>query len=400
MYKKDFPIFSTHPDLVYLDSASSAQKPWVVIDGMSQFFSSSYANIHRGAYDLSVDASDLYDRSKSIIARHLGVTSHEITYTYNATYAFNLIARLLIENQILVPGDHVLLSLVEHHANIVPWQILARDHGIIIDWVWVHDDGTIDYSDIESQIAQAKVVSLTWASNVTGEILDIARVRTMIDALISPPLLIIDGSQRFPHMDTDMSTLGIDIFVATGHKVMADTGIGFFAMRKSLLQSLSPVFSGGGAINEVRTDGFDPAGLPWRHEPGTPHIAGAVSILSALEYIEYIWGLAPIETYERTLVEYALTRIVSLPSSIRLIGSRSPEGRLWVFSFSFATHHPNDIGEYMADRHIAVRAGRHCTDPLHTRLGIGGTLRMSLYLYNTIEDIDRFFDTLEEAVAV
>jgi cysteine desulfurase / selenocysteine lyase len=200
-------------------------------------------------------------------------------------------------------------------------------------------------------------------------------------------------------MDTDMSTLGIDIFVATGHKVMADTGIGFFAMRKSLLQSLSPVFSGGGAINEVRTDGFDPAGLPWRHEPGTPHIAGAVSILSALEYIERIWGFAPIEKYERTLVEYALARIANLPPSIRLIGSSSLEDRLWVFSFSFATYHPNDIGEYMADRHIAVRAGHHCTDPLHTRLDIWGTLRMSLYLYNTREDIDRFFNILEEVVS-
>ena len=425
MFRHDFPIFTTHPSLVYLDSASSAHKPQNVIDALSHFFANDYANIHRWAYDLSMESSRLYDRSKSAVATKLGASPAEIVFTYNATYAFNLIAQSLVKSGFLVKWDTVLLSKVEHHANIVPWQIIAAEYGILIDWIELHPDGTLDYDSLEQKLPNAKVLSITGASNVTGEILDINRVKKIFDGLDTPfvkggrgdlvskensqslcdssfakeltrPLFILDGSQRFPHMETDVLQYGIDFFVATGHKVMSDTGIGFYYGRKELLQKMDPAFCGGGAINSVTTDGYEPAGLPFRHEPGTPHIAGAVSLLAALDYIDSIGGFSVVEQYEKELTEYALELFTTFPPSIRLLGSQSSENRLGVFSFVFDAHHPHDIAELLADAGICVRAGHHCTDVFHTALGIWGSLRASLYLYNTREDVDKLVDKLRE----
>ncbi len=401
MYKKDFPIFTTHPELVYLDSASSAQKPRNVIEGMKEFMESDYANIHRGAYDLSMSASNLYDQAKEAVARCLWpVSPHEIVFTHNATYAFNLIARSLIKTGILTKWDRILLSKVEHHANIVPWQIIAEEYGVIIDWVDTHEDGTLDYKSLETKIPWIKVLAITGASNVTGEILDLAKIRNIIDSLSGweKPLLIIDGSQRFPHMMTDVRKYGIDIFVATGHKAMSDTGIGFFYARKDLLRRMIPSFCGGSAINSVNLEWYEPAGLPFRHEPGTPHIIWAVSLLRAIEYIESIWGFEAVEKYEQELISYALELFKTLPVWINLLGSKNPEHRLGVFSFTFDNKHPHDIAEILADNNICVRAGHHCTEPLHTTLGIGGSLRASFYIYTTKEDVEKFVKVLTQAL--
>jgi cysteine desulfurase / selenocysteine lyase len=429
MFRSDFPIFTTHPDLVYLDSASSAQKPQAVIDAISRYFVTDYANIHRWAYDLSMESSLLYDRAKSAVAKKLNAAPAEIVFTYNATYAFNLISRWLVKSGFLQKWDIVLLSKVEHHANIVPWQIIAAEYGIIIDWIDIHPDGTLDYDSLESKLPHAKLLSITGASNVTGEVLDLERVKRMFDSLNTPfvkggrgdfvsgknphprlerdssfanelarPLFILDGSQRFPHMETDVVKYGIDFFVATGHKVMSDTGIGFYYGRKDLLQQMDPAFCGGGAINSVTTDGYMPAGLPFRHEPGTPHIAGAVSLLAAIDYIDSIGGFAVIEKYEQELTEYALTQFAQLPASMSLIGSKNPENRLGVFSFVFEDKHPNDIAEALADVGICVRSGHHCTDVLHTVLGIWGSLRVSLYIYNTREDVDKLVEKMKEII--
>lgn len=396
MFRSDFPIFSTHPDLVFLDSASSAQKPSAVIDAMSKYLSSSYSNIHRGAYDLSMESSLLYDKAKQAVAKKLGARADEIVFTYNATYGFNLVTRGLIKSSMLSKGDTVLLSKVEHHANIVPWQILAEEYGIQIDWIDLRDDGTIDYDSLAIKLPHAKILSITGASNVTGEILDIDRVKSIFDTLSTKPLFILDGSQRFPHMATDVVKYGIDFYIATGHKVMSDTGIGFFYGRKELLQKMNPAFCGGGAINAVTIDGYEAAGLPFRHEPGTPHIVGAVSLLAALEYIDSIGGYEVVEKYERELTEYALEQFASLPSGIRLLGSKKSENRLGVFSFVFEDKHPNDVAEQLADANICVRAGHHCTDPLHQSLGIWGSLRASLYIYNTREDVDKLVEILKK----
>lgn len=396
MFRSDFPIFSTHPDLVFLDSASSAQKPSAVIDAMSKYLSSSYSNIHRGAYDLSMESSLLYDKAKQAVAKKLGARADEVVFTYNATYGFNLVTRGLVKSGMLSKGDTVLLSKVEHHANIVPWQILAEEYGIQIDWIDLHDDGTIDYDSLAIKLPHAKILSITGASNVTGEILDIDRVKSIFDTLSIKPLFILDGSQRFPHMATDVVKYGIDFYIATGHKIMSDTGIGFFYGRKELLQKMNPAFCGGGAINAVTIDGYKAAGLPFRHEPGTPHIVGAVSLLAALGYIDSIGDYEMIEWYERELTEYALEQFAGLPSGIRLLGSKKSENRLGVFSFVFEDRHPNDVAEQLADAGICVRAGHHCTDPLHQSLGIWGSLRASLYIYNTREDVDKLVKVLKK----
>ena len=396
MFKKDFPIFATHSNLVFLDSASSTQKPAMVIEGMKQYFETNYSNIHRGAYDLSMNSSELYDQSKRKFAEFIGADSHnEIVYTYNATYALNLIARGLAKTGILKKGNKILLSEVDHHANIVPWQIIAEEYGIEILWTCAKADGTIDYADIENKIHDVKLISITGASNVSGEILDLEKMSEILSKCEKKPLFVLDASQRFPHLATDVKKYGIDIFVITAHKVFSDTGFGAFYARKDLLKEINPAFCGGGAINGVTTEGYDPAGLPFRHEPGTPHIAGAVSFLRAMEYIESIGGYDAIEKYEQGLTEYALEKIKSLPKNIHLIGSKTTKNRLGVFAFYFDNAHPHDVAEELADRGFCVRSGHHCAEPLHQALNIGASLRASLYIYNTREDIDRFFETLQ-----
>lgn len=396
MFQKDFPLFTSHPETIYLDSASTAQKPQKVIDSLTDIFTHSYANIHRWAYDLSEKAEVLYEGSKEKVRLFLSASSkHEIIYTYNATYAMNFLARSLVKSSMLVKWDRVLLSVLDHHANIVPWQILAEEYGIIIDWIGVTPEGRLDLSDLESKIAGSRLVSVTAASNVTGAITDIAKIRDIVKKDESKRLLVIDGSQAFPHFAVDVVDLDIDFFIATGHKVMSDTGIGILYGKKTLLQKINPALCGGGAINFVTQEWYEAAGLPYRHEPGTPHIAWAASLLAALEYIESIGGYSVIEAYEKELVEYTLSKIATLPHEIRLIGPKDSERRLGVFAFAFSNYHPGDVAEMLAEKGICVRVWHHCTEPLHQYFGLQATLRMSLYIYNTKEDIDSFFSMLK-----
>lgn len=399
MFRKDFPLFIEHPEYIYLDSASTAQKPKKVLDAIQGIFTHAYANIHRGSYTLSEQAEVIYDGSKEKVKEFFHANSrHEIIYTYNATYAFNLLSRSLVKTGILVRWDRVLLSLLDHHANIVPWQIIAEEYGIVIEWIGVTEDGRIDMDDLSDKISWVKLISITAASNVTGAITDLEGIRDIIHAQKERPLFIVDGSQRLPHMATNVTLLDIDFFIATGHKVMSDTGIGILYGKKHLLKSLVPALCGWWAINSVTVSGYEPAGLPFRHEPWTPHIAGAASLLAALEYIEDIGGYEVIEGYEKELTEYTLWKIAKLPSSIHLLGPKNPENRLWVFSFYFDNVHAGDIAHTLADMGVSVRAGHHCTEPLHTSLGIAATLRMSLYMYNTKEDIDAFINALTKSM--
>ncbi len=418
MFRNDFPVFTTHPDLVYLDSASSAQKPRAVIDAMQTMMEGKYANIHRGSYDLSEMAEEIFESSKEYVRKAIGAQSrHEIVYTYNATYAANLLARSLVKSGLLVKWDRILLSLLDHHANIVPWQIIAEEYGIEIDWIGVTEDGRIDSSDLERKITGAKLVTLTAASNVTGAVTDFATIRDIIarhcdegsnpgtswdsgsprfarDDRKQKPFLIVDASQALPHFSLDVVSSGIDFLFATGHKVFADTGIGMLYGRKDLLQKMLPALCWGGAINAVSTTWYEPAWLPYRYEPGTPHIIGAASLVAAFQYIESVGGYSVIEKYEKELTEYALEKIRLLPSGVRLIGPTESDYRVWVFSFAFDHHHPRDVADTLADAGICVRAGHHCTEPLHTSLGLPATLRMSLSIYNTREDVDKFMKAL------
>lgn len=403
-FRSFFPIFQNNSELVFLDSAASAQKPRVVIDGMKDFLEHDYANIHRGAYELSERSEELYHASKEITKKFLNASSSaEINYTYNATYAFNLLSSSMRESGWLKKWDKVLLSIVEHHANIVPWLHLKETIGIEVEFIGVTPDYQLDLGDLRKKLTpEVKVLSLTYASNVTGSVFDLTRVRELLDIMVQSgqltkkPLFVIDASQAVPHFSVDVQALDCDFLVFTGHKVMAETGIGVLYGKKELLKMLTPAFCGGGAINWVHTDEYQPAGLPYRFEPGTPNISGAVSLLRAFEFIESIWGYDAVEKQEKDLMAHATERYIRIKDGVRLIGSERIDKRTGIFSFHVPGIHIADLLESFAEEGIALRAGHHCAEPFMQSIGIGGTLRVSLYLYNTQADIDRFFDVFEK----
>ena len=392
--RQDFPIFSHHPDLVFLDSTSSSQKPSYVIDALTQYLQTWYSNIHRGLYDIAIESEKMYFDSKKIIAKHLGgVDFKEIIYTYNSNYALNIISQTLKHNQMLQSWDRVLVSIVEHHSNIVPWLILKEEIWIEVEFVKITDNFDLDFDDFEKKYtSNTKVIALTHISNVTGQIFDLEK----IGSLKRPEtLFVVDASQSIPHMEVDVKKLNCDFLFFTGHKIFAEAWIGVWWGKKEILETLKPIFSWGGAINEVKETCFKSWALPFRFEPGTPNVNGALSLLKAFEYIENIGGFEKIEEVEKDLVEYALEKFAQYPQ-IHLIGSKKTDKRVGVFSFYIDGVHALDIADMMAEHNICIRAGQHCTEPFMDSLWIKASARMSLYIYNTFEDIDRFFEVLEE----
>jgi cysteine desulfurase / selenocysteine lyase len=245
MYRSHFPILEKNENLIYLDSASTAQKPKRVVEALTEMMEHGYANIHRGSYDLSERAEQVYEDSKEYIRKYIGAHSrHEIIYTYNATYAFNLLVRSLVKSGYLKKGDTVLLSLLEHHANIVPWQILSEEYGIQIEWIGVTDDGRVDLEDLKLKVKNVNLLSVTAASNVTGAITDLAYISDILKESSDRPLFVVDASQALPHFPLNVEELGIDFAIATGHKAMTDTGVGILYGKKSHLQKMLPAFCG------------------------------------------------------------------------------------------------------------------------------------------------------------
>lgn len=405
MLKKDFPIFENNPGLIYLDSTASSQKPKYVIDGISDYLSSNYSNIHRWMYDISVNSEKMYFDSKKKVATLLWVSDfREIIYTYNSTYALNLLTQTLRYNKVLKAWDKVLLSITEHHANIVPWLILKDEIWIELEFVNTKDDFSLDIEDFKNKLdKKVKVVSLTQVSNVTGEIYDLEKVwKILTSPQPSPagegaknrPLFIIDASQSVPHFSIDVEKLWADFVFFTWHKIMADSGIWVLWWKKELLEKYESVFSGWWAINNVSKTCFTSNELPFKFEPGTPNMSGAVSLLKAIEYIENIWGFEKIEEIEDELVEFTLEKFKKFPQ-IKLIWGKNKNSRVWVFSFTVDWIHPSDIADEMADNNICIRSGQHCTEPFMNFIWEKFVCRMSLYIYNTREDIDKFFEVLE-----
>lgn len=397
--KDDFPIFKNNPDMVYLDTTATSQKPSCVIDAIKEYLEHDYANIHRGHYDISEKSEALYKKSKTITAEFLWARDYkEIIYTYNSNYALNLLASSLRRSHLLKKGDKVLLSVVEHHSNLVPWLILKEEIGIEVDYVAVDEDFWIDFEDFDKKFtSDVKLVSFTAVSNVTGQIFDLARLGKKIKQEREDVLFVIDASQSVPHIPIDVQKLGADFLFFTAHKVMAESGLWVLWGRKELLENMRPAFSWGGAIAKVVKDCFYDAPLPDRFEAGTPHLTGAVSLLRAFEYIQEIWWYEAIAEYEKELINYTLKKFNKI-SNIQLIGSKKSENRLAVFTFAVDGIHSVDIAEYLAEKNICVRAGQHCAEPFLASLGLTHTCRMSLYIYNTFEDIDRFFEELEKAI--
>ncbi|MDW7982320.1 MAG: cysteine desulfurase [Thermomicrobium sp.] len=399
--RADFPIFQrTVRDgkpLVYLDSAATSQKPVSVIEALAGFYRTSNANIHRGIYELSEEASIRYEEARARVARFIGAArSEEIVFVRNTTEAINMVARTWGASR-LRAGDVVVTTVLEHHSNIVPWHQLAAERGIVVRFVDIDDTGRLRLDQLETFLRNepVKLVAVTHVSNALGTINPVREIARL--AHEAGALLLIDGAQSVPHLPVDVRELSIDFLAFSGHKMLGPFGIGVLWARYELLSALPPFLGGGGMIRTVTTEGFTPGDVPARFEAGTPSVADAVALGAAVEYLEAI-GLAAIRQHEVSLLDYALPRLAEIPG-IRLYGPVGAD-RAGVISFTLGDIHPHDVAAILDTHGVAVRAGHHCTQPLMRRLGVTATTRASFYLYNWEADVDRLVAALREACRV
>lgn len=390
--KWDFPIFANNPWLVYLDNAATTLKPQLVIHWISQYLANDYANIHRWFYSLSQKSEEMYFQSKRVVANVLWWNEHEIIYTYNSTYAFNILATTLVKSGYLKKWDKVLLSIAEHHANIVPWILISQEYWIVLDYIDITPNYEIDLSSLKDKYDDTvKLVSLTHVSNVTWSVTDLVAVKAM---LRDDTLFCVDWSQAVPNFKVDVKEIGCDFYIFTWHKVMASTGIWVLWIKREILKTLKSSIGWGWSILEVNKNDFTYAKGYESLEPWTTNLVGAVSLMKAFEYIEKIGWFEEVEKIEKHLTNYALKKFEAIKDKVLLLGNYSQD-RIWVFSFSLLNGTDMRLfGESLADFNICVRCWGHCAHPLHSYAWLKGTCRMSLYIYNDEKDIDDFFEKL------
>lgn len=404
--RADFPglerIVNGH-EIAFLDSGASSQSPTQVLDAMNNVYNTHYANVHRGVYTTAQEISDEFEASRIAIARFLNAKSDkEIIFTRNATEAINLVARSWGDDNIN-KGDVIVLSHLEHHSNIVPWQQLAARTGAILRYIGIDEDARLDLSNLDELLKGAKILAVTAASNVTGTI---TPVKELVDtAHKAGALALIDACQFVPHMKTDVQDWDADFIAFSAHKMLGPTGLGLLWGREELLEAMPPFLGGGSMITDVTLDGFEPAELPAKFEAGTPAFVEAVGTAAAIDYLQNI-GFQAMEAYEKQLTEYALEMFSSRFSNVVTVhGPKTAENRLGVISFSVKNIHPHDVSQLLDEYGVCVRAGHHCAKPLMRELiangvkGIGSTSRASLYLYNTTDDIDTLGNALDKAIA-
>ena len=388
--RREFPIFTTHPELVFLDSGASAQKPRAVIDGIAEFYRTDYANVHRGVYSLSARATDRFEEAREKARAFLNAADErEIVFLRGATEAINLVAQSW-GPACLKRGDEIVISDVEHHSNIVPWQMLCERLGARLVVAPTDATGQFDLAAFEALLSpRTRLVAVTHISNVTGTLLPIARIVELAHA--KGAKVLVDGCQALPRMPVDVQALGCDFYVFSGHKAYGPTGTGILYGRYDALQSMPPWQTGGGMITSVeyaKTEFQDP---PHRFEAGTPDIAGAVGLGLALDFVESI-GRETIAEHEQALTGYAVDQLSRIPDVQIAPGGQH---QLSIVSFNIDGVHPHDVGTVLDQHGVAVRVGHHCAQPLMEKLGIAGTVRASLGVYNDKADIDRLAKAVE-----
>jgi cysteine desulfurase/selenocysteine lyase len=399
--RDDFPILRREIDgapIVYLDSGNTSQKPRQVIETMDEFQRNSYAPINRSAYRLAAEATDLFEGARSAVARFINApAADEVVFTKNATESLNLIASSW-GGANLGPGDAVVLTHMEHHANIVPWQMLAAARGVELRWVPLTDEGTLDLTDLPRLLDGAKAFSFTAMSNVLGTITPVEHLcRTAHDA---GAIAIVDACQYVPHNVTDVQAWDADLVAFSSHKMCGPSGIGLLWGRMELLDAMPPFIGGGNMIADVRLDGFTTAPVPSKFEAGTPPITEAVGLGAAVDYLTSI-GMAEIRAHEADLTRYAIDTLTDrYGDDITIHGPSDVAERGGVLSFAFRDIHPHDISQVLDERNVCVRAGHHCAKPLMRLLGANATARASLYLYNDRSDIDALADALDGATDI
>jgi cysteine desulfurase / selenocysteine lyase len=389
-HRTDFPIFKNRPDLIYFDNGATSQKPKCVIDAISDFYKQSNSNIHRGPNFLSEEATILYEDARRTVADFIGARHmEEVIFTRNATESINLVARTFGES--LKSGDVILLSRLEHHANIVPWLQLKERKGITLRYFDITDDGFIKF-DKNLIDEDVKLVSVSGMSNVLGTVTDLQPIIKAAHGVGAK--VLIDTSQLVAHQQINVHELEADFMVLTGHKLYGPMGIGVLYGKKELLNTMPPFLGGGDMIKEVTTDSFIPDDLPNRFEAGTPDVAGAVGLKAAIDYITNI-GFKTISKTEHGLTDYLLDKLNGLPF-IKIIGPTVSKNRGPIVSFAMKNVHPHDIAEGLSQKGICIRAGHHCAQPLMDYLKIPGTARISLAFYNSFEEVDKCCEALEE----
>ena len=392
--RADFPILSRDvygKPLVFLDNAASAQKPRQVIDAVSDVYETSYSNVHRGLHFLSNAATDAYEAARGKVARFLNASDDEIVFTKGSTEAINLVAHGFVRPRVR-PSDEIVITEMEHHANIVPWHMLREELGVAIRWVPVGDDGSFSLDDFEAALSdKTKFVSITHMSNVTGTVVPIADVVERAHARGIP--VMVDGSQGAVHLDVDVKALGADFYCFTGHKLYGPSGVGVLYGKKERLAETKPYQGGGEMIVEVTKDGATYADPPARFEAGTPPIAQAIGLGAAIDYVEGI-GRAAIHAHEEAVGTYAAERLRKV-NSLRMIGDAVGKGA--IFSFEMEGVHAHDVSMLIDRSGVAVRAGTHCAQPLMARFGATSTCRASFGMYNTTDEADALVEALEKA---
>ena len=396
--KADFPLLKREVHgrpIVYLDSAATSQKPHQVLDALNRYYEEINANIHRGAYHIAEQATTAVEDSRAALARFVGAPeATEIVFAKNATEAINLVAHSWGRTN-LGSGDIVLLSAMEHHANIVPWQQLAAERGVEVRWIPVGDDGRLDFSDLDRLMDGVRLVAVSAASNVLGTLPPIRGITEAAHAVGA--LCLVDASQWVPHQPTDVTAWDCDFVVFTGHKMCGPTGVGVLWGRSDLLNAMPPFLGGGSMIRNVTFDGFTPAEVPSRFEAGTQPIAEIIGLHAAVKYLEAI-GMEAIRDHERDLTAYALRTLSErLGDDLTIHGPNIVEDRGGTLSLAYRDIHPHDLSQVLDQHGVCVRAGHHCAKPLMTVLGVNATARASLYLYNDKADVDALVDALVDA---
>jgi cysteine desulfurase/selenocysteine lyase len=396
--RKDFPVLHrlvNDKPLVYLDSANTSQKPQVVIDALSHFMETGYAPINRSAYQLAAEATDAFEATRSALATFINAPkANEVVFTKNATEALNLVI-MSWGRANLKAGDTVLLTHMEHHANIVPWHMLVAERGIQLRWVPLTSDGQLDLANLDTLLQDVKAFSFTSMSNVLGTINPVQRLCAA--AHKAGAIAIVDACQSVPHQPTDVQAWGADFVVFSSHKMCGPSGVGVIWGRESLLEAMPPFLGGGNMIADVRLDGFTTAEVPAKFEAGTPAIAEVVALRSAVQYLTQV-GMNNIRQHEIEMSTYVLNTLnARFGDDITIHGPTNPELRGATFSFAFRGIHPHDLSQVLDQTNVCVRAGHHCAKPLMKILGANATVRASFYLYNTTQEADALADALDSA---
>ena len=400
LIRADFPILARtladgHP-LVYLDSANTSQKPQVVIDAMVDHLERHNANVARAMHQLGAESSAAFEAARDTVAAFVNAPSRdEIIFTKNASEAINLVANTLAwaRGPLAVgEGDEVVITEMEHHSNIVPWQLLTERKGATLRWFGLTGDGLLDLSNIDELINErTKVVSLTWVSNMLGTVNPVAEIARQAHEVGA--IVVVDGAQAVPQMPVDVRAVDADFLVFTGHKVTGPTGIGVLWGRRELLEPLPPFLGGGEMISTVAMERSTYAGIPHKFEAGTPPIVEAVGLGAALDYLSAV-GMHNVRSHEEAVTGYALDRLAGI-GGLSVLGPLSAELRGGAISFELDGVHPHDVAQVLDSRGIAVRAGHHCAKPAHKRFGVQSSTRMSSYLYTTPAEVDALVDGLE-----